>query len=353
MPPSRPYDHPILLNETFVPKIGKVYPLSPDEQKATDDFIKENLKTGKIRLSSSPQASSFFYIGKKDSRHRPCQDYQYVNKHTIKDAYPLPLISDLIDMVKDATIFTKFDIQSGYNNIRIKEGDQWKATFIMSKGLFEPTVMFFRLLNSPTTTANEKENIEWTKRVLQRMKELHLHLKLKKCKFGVKEVDFLGLILWPGEITMDPTKLSGITEWPIPTKVKDVRSFLGFTNYCRKFIGDYSNIAHPLIDLTKKNQEWKWSPPCQNSFDLLKEEFSKQPMLSLPDLLPLPPMPPKMHPEESSSRQIQTENGTPAHTFHNPSPPLKETTTSMTENSLQSYEIWKHGSTTSEDPLFQ
>ena len=110
MPPSRPYDHPILLDETFVPKIGKVYPLSPNKQKATDDFIEENLKTGKIRPSSSPQASSFFFVGKKDSGLRPCQDYRYVNEHTIKDAYPLPLISDLIDMVKDATIFTKFDI---------------------------------------------------------------------------------------------------------------------------------------------------------------------------------------------------------------------------------------------------
>ena len=109
MPPNRPYDHPILLDETFVPKIGEVYPLSPDEQKATDDFIEENLRMGKIR-PSSPQASSFFYVGKKDSGLRPCQDYQYVNKYTIKDAYPLPLISNLIDMVKDTTIFTKFDI---------------------------------------------------------------------------------------------------------------------------------------------------------------------------------------------------------------------------------------------------
>ena len=93
------------------------------------------------------------------------------------------------------------------------------------------------------TAADDKENIKRTKRVLQRMKELDLHLKLKKCKFGVKEVDFLGLILRPGEIAMDPTKLSGIAEWPIPAKVKDVRSFLGFTNYYRRFIGDYSNIA--------------------------------------------------------------------------------------------------------------
>ena len=93
MPPSRPYNHPILLDETFVPKIGKVYPLSPDEQKATDDFIEENLRTRKIRPSSSPQASSFFHVGKKDSGLQPCQDYQYINEHTIKDAYPLPLTS--------------------------------------------------------------------------------------------------------------------------------------------------------------------------------------------------------------------------------------------------------------------
>ena len=84
------------------------------------------------------------------------------------------------------------------------------------------------------------------------MKELDLHLKLKKCRFGVEEVDFLGLILRPGEIAMDPTKLSGIAEWPTPTKVKDVRSFPGFANYYRRFIGDYSNIARPLINLTKK-----------------------------------------------------------------------------------------------------
>lgn len=131
--------------------------------------------------------------------------------------------------------------------------------FITSKGLFEPTIMFFGLSNSPATfqrfmndsfkdmiakgwlivytddmlltASNGQTNNEWTKRVLQMMKELNLNLKLKKCKFGVTEVDFLGLILKPGEIAIDPTKLSRIAEWPIPTKVKDVRSFLGFANY--------------------------------------------------------------------------------------------------------------------------
>ena len=131
--------------------------------------------------------------------------------------------------------------------------------FITSKGLFEPTIMFFGLSNSPATfqrfmndsfkdmiakgwlivytddmlltASNGQTNNEWTKRVLQMVKELNLNLKLKKCKFGVTEVDFLGLILKPGEIAIDPTKLSRIAEWPIPTKVKDVRSFLGFANY--------------------------------------------------------------------------------------------------------------------------
>lgn len=151
MTPSRPYNHPILHNKTFIPKIGKVYPLSPDEQKATDNFIEENLWMGRIRPSSSPQASSFFFVGKTDSSLQPCQDYWYVNKHTIKNAYPLLLISNLIDKVKDTTIFTKFNIKSGYNNIQIKEGDQWKAAFITSKRLLEPTVMFFGLSNSPAT----------------------------------------------------------------------------------------------------------------------------------------------------------------------------------------------------------
>ena len=145
-------DHEIKLDETFVPKMGKVFPLTPQEQKATEDFLEENLKLGRIRPSNSPQASSFFFVDEKDTDDlRPCQDYRYVNSHTIKDTYPLPLVSDLIDKVKNATTFTKFDIQWGYNNIQIKDGDQWKVAFITHKGLFEPTVMFFGLCNSPGT----------------------------------------------------------------------------------------------------------------------------------------------------------------------------------------------------------
>ena len=151
VPPSCPYDHEINLDESFTPKIGKIYPLSPDEKKATEDFLQENLDTGKIHPSNSPQASPFFFVKKKVGKLRPCQDYRYLNKHTTHDAYPLPLISNLVDKLKDARHFTKFDVCWGYNNVHIKDGHQWKAAFITHKGLFESTVMFFKLCNSPAT----------------------------------------------------------------------------------------------------------------------------------------------------------------------------------------------------------
>ena len=116
-----------------------------------DEFIDENLRSGKICPSKSPQASPFFFIKKKDGGLRPCQDYHYLNSHTVRDAYPLPLISDLINKLKDTKVFTKFDVLWGYNNVRIKEGDQWKAAFITHWGLYEPTVMFFGMTNSPPT----------------------------------------------------------------------------------------------------------------------------------------------------------------------------------------------------------
>ena len=152
-PPSWPYDHTINLDDSFIPKVGKIYPLTPKEQKAMEDFLEENLWLGRIRPSNSPQAASFFFVDKKDSSDTlwPCQDYQYINTHTVKDAYPLLLVQNLIDQVKDAKVFTKFDVRWGYNNIRIQDRDQWKAAFITHKGLFEPTVMFFGLCNSPTT----------------------------------------------------------------------------------------------------------------------------------------------------------------------------------------------------------
>ena len=137
------------LKESFIPKVGKIYPLNPQESIVCKEFIKEHLKTGHIHPSKSPQASPFFFVKKKDGKLQPIQDHRYVNDHMVKDTYSLPLISDLVDNLWQFSLFTKFDIRWSYNNIHIKDGDEWKVAFITPLGLFEPTVMFFRLCGSP------------------------------------------------------------------------------------------------------------------------------------------------------------------------------------------------------------
>jgi hypothetical protein len=189
----------------FKPRSCKTYPLSPNEQQELDSFLDENLKKGYIRPSKSPMASPFFFVKKKDGKLRPVQDYQELNKGTVKNAYPLLLIPELIDKLKNAQIFTKVDLRWGYNNVRIKEGDEWKAAFKTNKGLFEPTVMFFGLMNSPATfqammntifkdlidqgkvviymddilifTTNLEEHRKLVKQVLQRLRDNDLYLK--------------------------------------------------------------------------------------------------------------------------------------------------------------------------------
>src|SRR3984957_6756862 len=145
LPERRVWDHAIELTPNFKPIDCKVYPLNPREEPALKAFIKENLKTGRIRPLNSPTTSPFFFTRKADRTLRPVQDYRKLNKATVKNHYPLPLIGELIDKLKGARVFSKLDVQWGYNNVRIKEGDEWKAAFRTNQGLFEPTVMFFGL----------------------------------------------------------------------------------------------------------------------------------------------------------------------------------------------------------------
>ncbi|KAL5501131.1 hypothetical protein ACEPAH_9518 [Sanghuangporus vaninii] len=151
LPDHRAWDHAIDLKPDFKPSDCKVYPLSPKEQEAMKAFIEENLASGRIRQSKSPMASPFFFIKKEDGSLRAIQDYRKLNDGTVKNKYPLPLINELIDKVKDAKYITKLDVRWGYYNIRICEGDEWKAAFRMNLGLFELTVMFFGLCNAPAT----------------------------------------------------------------------------------------------------------------------------------------------------------------------------------------------------------
>jgi Reverse transcriptase (RNA-dependent DNA polymerase) len=150
-PDARPWDHKIEMKPGFEPKSFKTYNLTPEEQLELDKFLKENLDKGYIKPSQSPMASPFFFVKKKDGKLRPCQDYRYLNGWTVENAYPLPLISEIMDKIKGARYFTKFDVRWRYNNVRIKTEDQWKAAFKTNRGLFEPTVMFFGMCNSPAT----------------------------------------------------------------------------------------------------------------------------------------------------------------------------------------------------------
>jgi len=233
-PTSKPWDHKIEMKEGFEPKSFKTYNLTPEETKELDSFLEEQLAKGYIRPSKSPMVSPFFFVSKKDGKLRPCQDYRYLNEWTIKNAYPLPLISELLDKLKGAKLFTKFDVRWGYNNIRIKKGDEWKAAFKTNKGLFEPTVMFFGMCNSPATFqammdsifkdliaegliivymddilifAKDKQQLDKiTRKVLQRLQENDLYLKPEKCSFEKTKIDYLGMIIEEGKISMDPTK---------------------------------------------------------------------------------------------------------------------------------------------------
>src|SRR6266581_8686166 len=151
-PESQSWDHQIELREDFKPKRGKIYPLSPKQQKTLDEWLAEQLEKGYISRSESEQASLFFFVEKKEAgKLRPCQDYRYLNEFTKPNSYPLPLISDLMIKLKGSKYFTKLDIRWGYNNVQIKEEDRWKAAFVTNRGLFEPNVMMFGLRNSPAT----------------------------------------------------------------------------------------------------------------------------------------------------------------------------------------------------------
>ncbi|KAF7762626.1 hypothetical protein Agabi119p4_9219 [Agaricus bisporus var. burnettii] len=311
LPPRRPWDHKIEVQTYFKPKRMPVYNLTPIERKELDKFIAENLRKGYIRQSKSPMASSFFFVGKKGGDLRPCQDYRYLNQNTIKNAHPIPNIARIMDKLKDSKWFTKLDVRLGYNNVRIHEGDEWKAAFRTPNGLYEPTVMFFGMTNSPATfqsmmdhifkqlienggviiymddilihTKTQKQLDELTKQVLQILEQNHLYLKTEKCEFETQRLEYLGVIITPDSIEMDPIKLKGIEDWPVPKTVKNVRQFIGFCNFYRKFIHNYAKIAQPLNSLMRKTKKFEWNPNAQTAFETLKQQFLKRPVLQMVD----------------------------------------------------------------------
>jgi len=276
------WDHAIELIPGAEPKSLKVYPLFPLEQTELDAFLEENLRTGRIRPSKSPIAAPVFFIKKKDGSLRLVQDYRVLNAATVKNKYPLPFISELVSQLRGAKYFTKLDVQWGFNNIRIKSGDEWKAAFCTNRGLFEPLVMFFGMTNSPAIfqtimndifrtliakgivvvylddilifTETEEEHEQMVQRVLEVLAEHKLFLRPEKCEFHQKQIEYLGLVISENKVEMDPVKVARVRDWPTPENRTDVQAFIGFVNFYRHFIWDFSTIARPLFDLTRSDK---------------------------------------------------------------------------------------------------
>ena len=306
LPPHRSFDHHMPLEEGKVPPWGPIYSLSEVELKALKDYLDENLKKGFIVPSESPAGAPILFVKKKDGSLRLCVDYRGLNKITIKNRYPLPLISELLDRLSTGRIFTKIDLRGAYNLLRIKEGEEWKTAFRTRYGLYEYKVMPFGLTNAPASFQHlmnyhfrdmlDKHVICYLDdiliyspdlethrlhviQVLTRLREVGLFAKAEKCLFHSDKVDFLGFVISPNGVEMDTKKVQTILDWPIPTNLFEVRSFLGFCNFYRRFIKSYSKVVQPLTALTKKDTPFTWTSTEQGAFDNLRQAFTSADLL--------------------------------------------------------------------------
>jgi len=209
-------------------------------------------------------------------------------------------------------VFTKLDLRWGYNNTRIKEGNEWKAAFTTYIGAYKSTVMYFRLTNSPATfqtmindlfrdlinqgdtvtfindilvaTDTEEGHNELVEEVLKRLEENDLFIKPEKCKWKVREVESLGVVIGPRRVEIQKEKVEGVPNWPVLQNIKEVQKFLGLTNYYRRFIKDFTRIAAPLHVLVRKEQKWKWEGKQEEAFERLKAVFTTEPVLAILDI---------------------------------------------------------------------
>ncbi len=310
LPPHRPYDCAIELLPGTSPPKGKLYSLSAPEREAMKKYISDSLASGFIRPSSSQRGRGFFFVGKKDGSLRPCIDYRGLNSITVKNTYPLPLMSSAFERLQGASIFTKLDLRNAYHLVRIREGDEWKTAFNTPRGHFEYLVMPFGLSNSPAVfqalvndvlrdmvdqfiyvylddilifSSSLQEHVQHVRQVLQRLLENGLFVKAEKCDFHAQSVPFLGYIMSVEGIRVDPEKIKAVVEWPSPDSRKALQRFLGFANFYRRFIRNFSQLAAPLTALTSPRTTYRWSDTAEAVFTKLKGCFVSAPILITPD----------------------------------------------------------------------
>ncbi|KAL0556433.1 hypothetical protein IC582_004947 [Cucumis melo] len=310
LPPHREVEFAIELEPGTVPISRAPYRMAPAELKELKVQLQELLDKGFIRPSVSPWGAPVLFVKKKDGSMRLCIDYRELNKVTVKNRYPLPRIDDLFDQLQGATVFSKIDLLSGYHQLRIKEEDVPKTAFRSGYGHYEFIVMSFGLTNAPAVfmdlmnrvfrefldtfvivfiddiliySKTGAEHEEHLRMVLQTLRDNKLYAKFSKCEFWLKQVSFLGHVVSKAGVSVDPAKIEAVTGWTRPSTVSEVRSFLGLAGYYRRFVEDFSRIATPLTQLTRKGAPFVWSKACEDSFQNLKQKLVTAPVLTVPD----------------------------------------------------------------------
>jgi len=279
-------DMPIDLELGKQPPSGKLYPLSPDELELVKEYLDEILKNGKIPPNNSSASASIFSAKQANSKLRIVVDYRGLNAITIKDNYPLYLMTKLMEQVGTSQIFSKLDLKLGFNLLRIAEGDEWKTAFKTRYSLYEYTVMPFGLTNAPSVfqrhlnniltekidrgvvvyiddiliySKTEEEHIELFRWVLQKLTENNLCMNIDKCLFHILEVEFVGFQVGKQRIQRSHKKVEDIVNWPALRNLKEVQRFIGFANFYRRFIQGFSSLTLPIQVLTHNGVMWNWS----------------------------------------------------------------------------------------------
>ena len=310
LPPIRGIEHQI----DFVPGATipnrPAYRSNPEETKELQRQVEELLAKGYVRESMSPCAVPILLVPKKDGTWRMCVDCRAINKITVKYRHPIPRLDDMLDELHGSCVFSKIDLKSGYHQIRIREGDEWKTAFKTKYGLYEWLVMPFGLSNAPSTfmrlmnhvlrafigkfvvvyfddiliySKGLDEHIEHLQSVLTVLRKEKLYANLKKCSFCTNQIVFLGYVVSAKGIEVDEEKVKAIKEWPTPKSVSEVRSFHGLASFYRRFVKDFSTLAAPLTEIVKKHVGFKWGSEQERAFNLIKEKLVSAPLLALPD----------------------------------------------------------------------
>ncbi|KAJ1601067.1 hypothetical protein NDA14_006730 [Ustilago hordei] len=304
LPHHTEHDLHLELIEGGKPPQGPLYLKGPKEMSELRRYLDENLEKGFIRPSKSPARSPVLFVPKKDGGLRLCVDYRGLNEITVKNRAPLPLIEEQLFLLRKARIYTKLDLRAAYNLIRIAKGDEWKTAFGTQLGLYEYLVMPFGLANAPAHfqsfindifrdiigiyvvvylddflifSDTEEVHVKHVTEVLTRLRSNRLFAKLSKCEFHTKTVEFLGYIIKPTGIEMDPEKVHTVKEWPMPESIHDIQRFLGFANFYRRFIAHFARIAKPLTALVKPIERFKkfeLPEEAQQAFHKLIQAFT-------------------------------------------------------------------------------